>query len=80
MSGTLVPMSTEVPAGTHQNLKIFLGTNGYLHFYDWPSLYTAINEFIIVNTYSETQTQVLLKIDIRVQRSKALEWQFSTQN
>ena len=28
MSGTLVPMGTGVPAGTHQNLKI-LGTDGY---------------------------------------------------
>ena len=28
MSGTLVPMSTGEPAGTHQNLKI-LGTAGY---------------------------------------------------
>ena len=28
MSGTLVPMSTGIPAGTHQNLKI-LGTAGY---------------------------------------------------
>ena len=28
MSGTLVPMGTGVPAGTHQNFKI-LGTGGY---------------------------------------------------
>ena len=28
MSGTLVPLGTGVPAGTHQNLKI-LGTAGY---------------------------------------------------
>ena len=41
MSGTLVPMSTGVPAGTHQNLKI-LGTAGYReNFRNWVPLDTG---------------------------------------
>ena len=37
MSGTLVPMSIRVPAGTHQNLKI-LGTGYRENFINWVLL------------------------------------------